>query len=431
MQFFGSSGIRGIVNRKITPDLALRVGKVVGSQYGKVIIGRDPRPSGQMLVSALTAGLTASGARVTDAGMLSTPSLAFASRNHDCGIMVTASHNPAPYNGIKLWNPDGSAFDTLQMETTERGISEDVELPDWRAVGRVSHYNDAVRDHIAHILDMVGREHSSRVVVDCANGAACDTTPYLLKEMGCNVITLNSNPDGFFPAHNPEPTEDNLGDLGRLVRSTGADLGIAHDGDGDRMVAFDRQGRYLGGDTLLTLFASRYSESVVVPVNASMVVEEVARKVIRTRVGDVFVAEGIKNSGAKFGGEPSGTWIFPQTSYAPDAVYAAALLVCMNEETDLVVSRDELPTYPRETGAVEVENGEHVMERLVCMYMDIYPHDKLELVDGIRVDLEDGWTLTRASGTEPKIRITAEARDENTLEMIMDEAKNMLEEAMR
>lgn len=429
MKFFGSSGIRGIVNSKITPDLALKVGKALGMQYSKVIIGRDPRPSGQMVVSGLNAGLTASGADVYDAGMLSTPSLAYAAREYDCGIMVTASHNPAPYNGIKLWNPDGSAFDTGQMKVTEEGIESDIQLPGWDCVGSIYEHRGAVKSHIEHILKKVGRKHHSKVVIDCANGAACNTTPYLLKEMGCQVITLNSNPDGSFPAHDPEPTEENFANLGELVRKTGADMGIAHDGDGDRMVAFDSEGCYLSGDMLLSIFASRYSDSVVVPVNASMVLDELTKKVVRTKVGDVYVAEELKRQGAQFGGEPSGTWIFPEMSFAPDAIYAAALLVCMNEERDLSEARKTMPTYPGRRRAITVEDNASVMNCLLELYRNTYDIDSLNTVDGIRVQHNDGWALTRASGTEPKIRITAEAKDESVLDRIFNEANELLKEA--
>ncbi len=431
MQFFGSSGIRGIVNRKITPELALRVGKAVGTDRDSVIIGRDTRPTGMMLSAALKSGITAVGADVTDIGVLPTPTLAFATREHDCGVMITASHNPAPYNGIKLWNPDGSAFNTEQMEETEAKIIDDTPLPEWNKVGTILQEHNAIDYHIEHILGMVGTDHSLKVAIDCANGPACRTTPYLLRRMGCQVVTLNCNPDGTFPAHDPEPTEENFKDLGKLVVKTGADMGIAHDGDADRMVAFDREGNYLGGDTLLALFARRFTDSIVVPVNTSMIIDELVNKVIRTKVGDVYVAEELKKHKAQFGGEPSGTWIFPEISYAPDAIYAAAFLTVICEDDDLAEINKTLPSYPSKRKAFPVDNNKSIMEVLISRYKEEFLSDELNFIDGIRIDHEDGWALTRASGTEPKIRITAEANDKKRLEMIFDEAKKMLEEAMR
>ena len=431
MKFFGSSGIRGIVNRKITPELALKVGKAVGAGRDSVIIGRDTRPSGMMIASALKSGLTAVGADVVDVGVVSTPTLAFMGKDHDCGVMITASHNPAPYNGIKLWNPDGSAFDTEQMLETEAKISDEPPLPEWNEVGKISREHNAVEKHIEHIIDKVGTGHGLKVAVDCANGPAYHTTPSLLRKMGCQVVTLNCNPDGTFPAHDPEPTKENFADLGKLVVNTGADLGIAHDGDADRMVAFDREGNYLGGDTLLAMFARKFSDSIVVPVNSSMIIDEMVKKVIRTRVGDVYVAEELKNHGAQFGGEPSGTWIFPEMSYAPDAIYAAAFITLMCQEEDLADLRRELPSYPSKGAAFTVENNKEVMGSLIELCRECYPEEKLNFIDGIRIDHGDGWTLTRASGTEPKIRITVEAKEQSTLEELYNEAKVKLEEAMR
>jgi len=430
MKFFGSSGIRGLVNEKITPELALKVGRAVGREYKNVIIGRDPRPTGKMVSSAVIAGLTAEGAEVKDAGMVATPTLAYASKDFDCGVMITASHNPAPYNGIKLWNPDGSSFNTPQMERTEEQIMKETTLPSWKEVGMVSPYRNATKKHILTILDIFGTEHDSKVVIDCANGAGCHTTPFLLREMGCDVVTMNSQPDGTFPAHDPEPTKENLEDLGKLVKKTGADIGLAHDGDADRLVAYDSQGNYLGGDQLLALFASQFTDKVVVPINSSMIIEELVDEVVRTKVGDVFVAEQLKEHDAQFGGEASGTWIFPQMSYAPDAIYAAAYLVELSEKIDLKEKIRELPSYPQERKSFEIKNKERVMDELTTIHKNRYSSSDLNFVDGIRVEYENGWSLTRKSGTEPKIRITVEAQTQEDLDDIFKKSQSLLEEVI-
>ncbi|MFO7992150.1 MAG: phosphoglucosamine mutase [Thermoplasmata archaeon] len=428
MKYFGSSGIRGLTNEKITPDLALKVGKAVGKEYKDIVIARDPRPSGQMLGSALISGAASMGASITRIGILPTPTLAYAARNFDCGIMVTASHNPAPYNGIKLWNPDGSSFNTPQMERIERAIDGDPDLAPWDKVGTVHENPNAVREHMDLLLDKMGTDHTLKVVIDCANGAGCVETPFLLREMGCEVIALNSNPNGFFPAHDPEPTEKNLADLGRTVKNTGADLGIAHDGDADRLVAFDKNGNYLGGDILLALFASQYNEKIAVPINSSMVLEDIVDEVIRTRVGDVYVAEKLKEERAQFGGEPSGTWIFPEISYAPDAVYGASLLVKMFEELDIEERIADLPSYPTKRGAFKTQKKEETMRKLEEKFRKDYDETRLNFIDGIRVEYQDGWVLIRKSGTEPKIRITAEAKDEKSLDKIFKENETILKE---
>lgn len=428
MKYFGSSGIRGLINEKITPELAMKVGKAVGKEYKKIVIGRDPRPSGQMLESALIAGASSMGATIKKVGILPTPTLAYASRAIDCGIMVTASHNPAPYNGIKLWNPDGSSFNTHQMERIEKSIDGELDLAPWDRVGTVQENPNAVREHMDLLLDKMGTDHELKVVIDCANGAGCVETPFLLGEMGCKVIALNSNPNGFFPAHDPEPTEKNLADLGRTVKNTGADLGIAHDGDADRLVAFDKNGNYLGGDLLLALFASQYDKKIAVPINSSMVLEDIVGEVIRTRVGDVYVAERLKEEGAQFGGEPSGTWIFPEISYAPDAVYGASLLVKMFEEQDIQEKIAELPSYPTKREAFKTNKKGEIMRKLEEKYRKDHDETQLNFIDGIRIEYEDGWVLIRQSGTEPKIRITAEAKNERSLDKIFKENETILKE---
>ena len=430
MKYFGSSGIRGVVNDKITPSLALKVGKALGSRFDKVLIGKDPRLHGEMVGSALTSGLLSRGCDVYKAGMVPTPTVGYSTKDFDCGIIITASHNTAEYNGIKLCNPNGRAFDTPQMELIEELIDSSPEPVPWDEVGTVHDFKDSVKKHEQKILEKFGTDNDIKVVIDCANGAGCTITPFLLRNMGCQVVTMNSNPDGRFPAHDPEPVEENLKDLGKMVIKTNADLGLAHDGDADRLVAFDNQGNFLGGDQLLALFASRFKKKVAVPVNSSMIIEELVDEVIRTKVGDVYVAENMEQNNAQFGGEPSGTWIFPEISYTPDAIYAAAFLVKLAQKIDISEEVKNLPSYPRKKEGFEVEEKEKAMDELIKYYETEFDKDKLNFADGIRVSYEKGWTLTRASGTEPKIRITAEAEDKRTLKNIYDQAKNKLKEVI-
>ncbi|HSV41877.1 MAG TPA: phosphoglucosamine mutase, partial [Methanomassiliicoccales archaeon] len=275
MSLFGSSGIRGVVGKDITPDLALAIGAAVGQDHKRIIIGKDTRTSGDMMENALSAGAMASGADVYLTGTVSTPTLARAAFDYDCGIMVTASHNPAEYNGVKLWNPDGAAFDTPKMDRMESLIfSNKRSVADWKTVGTMHRHEGAIRDHIRDILHSVGTASLS-VVVDCGCGGTCGISPQLFREMGCTVFAINAQPDGFFPGRQPEPTEDQLIDLRRTVVARGADLGIAHDGDGDRMVAVDENGRFVDGDKLLALFASlTEAGGIVAPIDASMVLDD-------------------------------------------------------------------------------------------------------------------------------------------------------------
>ncbi|MEK6987847.1 MAG: phosphoglucosamine mutase [Candidatus Thermoplasmatota archaeon] len=414
MPRFGSSGIRGLANVEVTPDLALQVGQVVGELYGAAIVGRDPRTSGPMLASALFAGILSAGSDATDAGMVSTPTLARGASEYACGVVITASHNPAPYNGIKLWNPDGMAFDETQQAEIESALdAARFRSVSWDKVGRLLARDDLIPRHMDEVLRDVGTA-KLKVVVDCGCGATSTITPFLLRKMGCEVLAIHAQPDGHFPGREPEPTEENLSLLKATVRDVGADLGIAHDGDGDRMVAVDRDGTFVGGDALLALFAKReVRRGLVVPVDASMVVEDLLpkAKVWRTRVGDVYVASELKRRGADFGGEPSGTWIFPKVSYCPDGVYAAARLVSMVAERPLASMRKEIPDYPMIRGAFAYEKSKRAaIEARVDAALRGLGAD-VSTVDGWRLQYEDGWALVRFSGTEPKIRVLAESRD--------------------
>ena len=415
VSLFGSSGIRGIANREITPELALAAGKAVGSLQGNVIVGRDPRLSGLMLADAFIAGALSTGADATEAGIVSTPTLARGAAEYNAGVVVTASHNPAPYNGLKFWNPDGMAFDEEQQAGIEAAM-ERGEFPkaDWRGVGQRHTRWDLVRHHMDAILRECGSA-AIKVVVDCGCGATGAITPFVLQRMGCKVVALNAQPDGHFPGRDPEPSEENLSVLKHTVVAAKADLGIAHDGDGDRMVAIDEAGRFAGGDRLLPLFAKAEARhAIVVPFDASLVLDDLLPGIAvhRTRVGDVYVASELKRRKADFGGEPSGTWIFPSSTLCPDGVLAAARLTAMVAEQRLSDRLAEIPHYPLLRGSVPFEpaNRREIEAGLGVRVAAL--GGRVERFDGWRVAFDDGWLAIRLSGTEPKVRIAAEARTE-------------------
>ena len=332
MRLFGSSGIRGLANAEITPELLLDICRAVGSRYRDVVVGLDSRLSGRMLASAFSASVLSVGGSVCDASLTSTPTLARGASGYACGAMIAASHNPGEYNGIKLWNPDGMAFDEDQQKEIEDSLAARGWTPaGWQDTGRSSERNDFVERHREAILRAVGSAEL-KFVVDCACGATANVTPYVLHEMGCKVIALNAQMDGHFPGRPPEPTEENLTALTKAVQALEAGLGFAHDGDGDRMVAVDAMGGFVGGDRLLAVFAKeRARKGLVVPVDASAAFEDMLPgvPVHRTRVGDVYVAQELKRRGADFGGEPSGTFIFPEQTMCPDGPFAAAYLVTL------------------------------------------------------------------------------------------------------
>ena len=422
MKLFGTSGIRRLFDRSLL-ELAWRVGLAVGKKYGRVVIGADTRTSSEAMKHALIAGVLAGGAESFDAGVVPTPTLAFAARDFDAGAMVTASHNPPEYNGIKLLSPDGSAFDARQQAEVE-ALVMGVECAPWDRLRGGSRYDGAIEQHIEAILRLVPGGLGIRVALDCGCGAASAVTPDLLRRLGCEVMELNCHPSGFFP-RSPEPSEKSLSDLMRLTRETGARLGIAHDGDGDRMMAVDERGRFIPGDKLLAIFAmSLGAGRIVTTVDASMAVDEMGLGVARTPVGDNHVSEALKQGG-DFGGEPSGAWVFPSLSLYPDGVFAAARLAAIASREKLSRLARGLPAYPLIRDSVP---GDGLTSGLESKLAELRPL-RTSRIDGLRLEFVDGWLLVRSSGTEPKVRVTVEAKTEARARQLHAAAVKALEES--
>ncbi|NPB02344.1 MAG: phosphoglucosamine mutase [Methanopyri archaeon] len=444
-KYFGTSGIRGVVGEFLTPDLTVRAGLALGAYLGggTVAVGRDTRVHGEALASLLSGALASQGCDVIDVGVVCTPTLGcyVAEEGLDAGAMITASHNPPEYNGIKFWNPDGMAFTPDQEKDIEELMDNPPEGPGWDGFGSLGEDPSAVRVHVERILDVVDADADGlKVVVDCANGPSALVTPEVLREMGCEVVTLNSQLDGRFPGRNPEPKPENITDLMRTVKAVGADLGIAHDGDADRVVFVTEEGEFAGYDETLALVAARVVEEagggkVATNVDASMavdrVVEEVGGEVVRTKVGDVYVAEAVKREGCVFGGEPNGTWIHPDVHLCPDGPLSAARMVALvAEEGPLSELVESVPSFPilRENVECPDDMKDEVM-RCVTRRVEESGYD-YDTVDGVRVEFDDGWVLVRPSGTEPLIRITVEAESEDRAEELMREFLGVVEECM-
>ena len=427
MQLFGTSGIRRVADKSLV-ELAVKVGLAVGKVCGNVVVGCDTRTSSDAVKHAFISGVLAAGSRCCDVGVLPTPTLALAAREFQAGAMITASHNPPEYNGIKLLNPDGSAFDGGQREQIEGMVLNDsLSVAPWHEIKSSSIQNGAIEQHIEHILQDFSAVSKLKVVVDCACGAASVITPDLLKRLGCEVVTLNCSPSGFFP-HAIEPTEANLGDLIRATIESGADLGIAHDGDADRMMAVDDKGRFISGDKLLVLFAQQVeAKEVVTTIDASMVIDEMSFTVTRTPVGDTCVSEELRRGG-DFGGEPSGSWIFPGNSLCPDGIYAAARLVSIAARQKLSKLVDDIPRYPLLRDNID---NEGVVVSNLEKQLSVMEPLSVSNIDGIKLNFEDGWLLVRVSGTEPKIRITAEAKSEARAQQLHDIGVRAIKECLK
>ena len=416
MRLFGTSGIRGIADKNLI-NLAFDIGLAVGKIYDDVVVGSDTRTSSDAMKHALISGLLAAGSECVDIGVSPTPTLAFAARKYKAGVMITASHNPPEYNGMKLLNPDGSAFDPRQQKQLADMISSGhLNTAPWGKIKQGSKFDGAIEEHIERILQDFPHGLRLKVVVDCGCGAASLVTPHLLRKLGCEVMGLNCQPSGFFPRA-IEPTESNLVSLMEATVESGADLGIAHDGDADRMMAVDERGRFVSGDRLLAVFARALeAKDVVTTIDASMAIEEMGFNVRRTRVGDTHVSEELENGG-DFGGEPSGSWVFPGISFCPDGIYAAARITARADRQKISELVDDIPGYPLLRGSISSEGVK--TSDLEAVLMALKPLS-VSNADGIRLSFEDGWLLIRASGTEPKIRLTAEAKNETRARQLYD-----------
>ncbi|MDV2480799.1 phosphopentomutase/phosphoglucosamine mutase [Methanoculleus sp. Wushi-C6] len=413
---FGSSGIRQEFSSGLV-DLALRIGAAVAGGASNIAVGRDTRTTSELLEHCVVTGMLSAGATVHTCGVAPTPTVAHATGCVDAGCMITASHNPESYNGVKLFNPDGSSFTLRQQAAIEEAL-EATHWKSWAEQGRVVSI-DAVEAHREAILEKISLSRPIDVVLDCGNGAASVISPDLLAAAGATVTGLNCNVFGRF-ARPSEPLEANLPYAGELVRKREAACAIIHDGDADRMMAFDERGRYIDGDHLLMLFAKYLDRKrVVTTVDASMAIEEIA-EVHRTPVGDSFVSEELLSWG-DFGGEASGSWIFPEHSYCPDGIYAAALLCEIASEWSIAEELDRMPRYTLLRESYRIPSPRQVM---TAMGADEPTH-------GVRFEDEDGWYLVRASGTEPKVRITAEGRTPAKAKEMLELGHAALEKAKR
>lgn len=426
MKLFGSSGIRAVFSKELLTT-AFKVGLAVGRNYHRVIIGQDTRISGDKMKQAVVSGLLSGGASCNGAGMVPTPTLAYATREFDAGIMITASHNPPEYNGIKLLNPDGSSFDSLQqLQIEDMVVAESNIVSNLEKTKNVDVYEGAIENHIKAIVSLFTERLNTKVVVDAGGGTASGVTPRLLEELGCVVVPLNCKPTGDFP-RGSEPVASNLADLYKLVKKSGAAVGIAHDGDADRMMAVDEKGRFISGDVMLAILARAVeAKDIVTTLDASMAVDEMGLKIRRTRIGDTFVSEELRKGG-DFGGETSGAWIFPTISLCPDGIYAAAQIAALAAGYKLSELVDAVPVYPLLRGNISSKGLE--MSRLQTDLMTLKPLS-VSNIDGIKLDFNDGWLLVRPSGTEPKIRITAEAKTKGRARQLYDGCLDIIKKSL-
>ena len=441
MELFGSSGIRGVALRYLTPELVLDIAKAAGSVWDaeRVAVARDTRTTGELFANAAASGLAAVGCDVDRLGVVPTPAVGnYCESVGIPAVLVTASHNPPEFNGIKLVGDDGVELSVDVLERVERRVlDDDYDLADWRTAGATTAVEGAVDDYVNQLLDAVDREAIAdadlTVAVDPGHGAASVSSPRVYRELGCEVLTVNATPDGHFPGRESEPVPENLEALSRVVATSDADVGIAHDGDADRAVFVDEDGEFVDGDTSFAAMADACLEpgdAVVSAVNVSQRLVDVcdandadleltpigATNII-TRTRDLH-AEGVN---VPIAGEGNGGVFFPPYRLSRDGAYIGARFLELLAATGGPVSETVAPyaDYHFVRRNVEYADGDERDDMLSAARAYVETADATpNTTDGYRLDYGDAWVLVRPSGTEPKIRIYAESADADRAERL-------------
>jgi phosphoglucosamine mutase len=444
-RLFGTDGVRGLANRDLTADIALQLAQAAAIVLGedsrskglkpKAVIGRDPRISGEFLASAIAAGLASSGVDVFDAGVLPTPATAFltADLDADFGVMISASHNPAPDNGIKIFARGGHKLPDHIEDKIEAAMHGQKLAPLGVEVGHVTRFADAEDRYVLHLLRSIpNRLDGLKVVVDCAHGAASGVSPQVFADAGAKVIVIGADPDGL--NINLGYGSTHLTALQASVLELGADFGVAHDGDADRCLAVDADGNIIDGDQIMAILALSFKErgqlarntlvaTVMSNLGLKIAMREHDIEMIETKVGDRYVLEEIRDGGYTLGGEQSGHVIFSQYATTGDGILTGLKL-----------------------GAEIKRTGKTLAE--LASVMKVYPQVLVNVpgVDKSRVDSDEevqaavreaetdlhgtGRVLLRASGTEPLVRVMVEAADSGTAQSWADRIARVVEKRL-
>jgi phosphoglucosamine mutase len=440
---FRAYDIRGVYGVDLTEEVAERVGLAFGCYVGgggrRVAVGMDVRLSSPSLKEAVKRGLARAGCHVRDVGLVPTPALYYAviSRGLDGGVMVTASHNPPEWNGFKLC-VKGAAIvgEGMGMEDV-RAIAQNPLLDGLRERGEVVVEGGLLDDYLSFLLSRVRLARRLSVAMDLSHGCCTLTAPRAFKELGCEVKALNAQPDGSFPSHPPEPTEEALSQLRDLVVEAGADFGVGYDGDGDRAVFIDDRGRVLLGDVVAAILAQHYlprhpGSAVVLDVSCSSAaleaVERAGGRVVVSRVGHAYIMDAMLKTQALIGGERSSHLYFKEVWGIDDGLYAslkvAQLLSEVGEPLSALV--DRLPRYPSKSKNYPFPD-EAKFKAVAEIASELKSRGvKVIEVDGVKAILDEGWFIIRPSNTQPLIKVVAEARSQEALERLLKEAEALI-----
>ncbi|MGD2247805.1 MAG: phosphoglucosamine mutase [Candidatus Methanofastidiosia archaeon] len=447
MRLFGTSGVRGVVGEDITCDSVLKLGKAIGSNLplkSTVVIGCDSRLSKDMVKASLTSGILSTGVNVMDVGIVPTPCLAWLTKKFKCaaGAMITASHNPPQFNGIKLWNPSTIGFSPDQEKTVEKiYFQTQFRNVQWDALGSLNINYTAKEKYMKAVQTSLSVSSDLTIVVDPGNGAASQIASDLFTRMGLTVLPIHDEPDGFFPSRPSEPREDTLIKTMEYVKEKNADFAVCFDGDADRVVFCDNQG-FLGYNEMISFLSYIVCEKADQKVVATTVetgrlldcaVEKAGGSVVRGRVGDVAVAHLIKEYNACIGVEQVGVYILPDIGMHPDSLYAALYLLnkidSPSEIRDFVSSLPHM--YFSKKGIPCPNNKKELIMRIVKSKIDNLTPEKVNFLDGIRLEFADSWLLIRPSGTEPLIRVICESQSQSTMETFLNEGSRIVSTALK
>ena len=435
------SGIRGVVGETMTPELIVQVGAAFAkfAKKGTIVIGRDSRPTGEVIVNNVKAVLNLAGCNVIDVGIVPTPTvqLMVEELKAAAGIVISASHNPIEWNAFKLINSAGTFLNEKEIAKVFKDIDGEAKFVKWNAVGSTTFNTSAEKIHIKKVLDVVSKskikKSKFKVALDSVNGAGSIITQELLTTLGCSIKTVNCIMNGEFP-RGAEPTPDNLTDLSELVKKNKSDIGFAQDPDADRLAIVDENGNPIGEEYTMALVTehllSKEKGRVVVNLSTTKAVEDVAAKYnvkfTRAKVGEINVVDEMrKKAGARIGGEGNGGVISPEVHLGRDSLVGIGYILEMMAERKMKISElvNALPTYFMKKGKVKYDAktfDKTILDKLAEEFSD----EKLSTIDGLRIDFKKhekfngGWVHLRSSNTEPIFRIISEGVDEKQMNAI-------------
>jgi len=436
------SGVRGVIGDSLTPDLLTRFAQAFGTYVGsgRVVVGRDTRTSGEMVRQAVVAGLLSAGCRVLDAGVCPTPTVQLLVRRLRAqgGIAITASHNPPQWNALKFVGPDALFLSAARgrelLDIYHQGDYTKARAARLRTLAPVA---DALDQHVAAVLEAVGRLPAGRrvrVVLDACNGAGSIVGPRLLEGLGAEVFGINVTPDGRFPRP-AEPTAENLRDLCEAVRRHGADIGFAQDMDADRLAIVSERGDPIGEERTLVLAVDHVLAATPGPVAVNLAsthtIETIAGRhgcpVFRTPVGEANVTEGMQRHKAVIGGEGNGGVIYPRINFARDSLVGMALILHRLAASGGPLSELVAALPPFEIAKVQFPFPAHRLGEVLRRARREYAQWPMDVRDGVKVMVPEGWFLLRGSNTEPVMRVVAEAADAGKAEALAQDARANVE----